>query len=211
MLSVFDIWVNLLTVKLKNWCEWHYLAVLTQCPATPWQSLLLVMVVVSCQNEYNPQIRMKDISLFFRGTFKGNKTKGRSTSILVKIPLLGDMVFPKAFAGDVQNHSPHTWSRCFTRVKRCLLRKYMEHWSVVPVKRISGSQNYLGKWSISPLLPFVLSAASVEHILFWSLWTCLSSEDHPQWEIVLSSMPLSTTHFRPGKVCVVVFGCNKQI
>lgn len=100
---------------------------------------------------------------------------------------------------------------CFTSVKRCLLRRYMGHWSVVPVKRISSPWKYFGEWSISPLLPFVSSAASVGRTRFWSLWTCLSSEDHPQWEIVLSSMPLSTIRFRPGKVCVVVFGCYRWI
>lgn len=41
----------------------------------------------------------------------------------------------------------------FTRVKRCLLRKDIEHWSVVPVERIRSSWKYLGELSLSSLSP----------------------------------------------------------
>lgn len=187
-------------------------------PAPAWGSLLPGVLVVSCQSECNPQIRMKDIGLFFRGTFMGDKTRAglpppeEEHSVLVKTPQRGTRCLPKHLQVVCRAAlNTRDLVTCFTTVKRCFLRTHMEHWSVVPVKRISSSWEYLGGWSISPLLPLASPAASVERIRFWSLWTCLSSEDRPPWEIVLSSMPLSTIRFRPGNVCVLVFSCYKRV
>lgn len=210
-------------MKPRNACEWHQLTVLFTVP----HSNLGVTAFCDCSHELSggkkiPQIRTNDSGLFFGDTSIGHKTRAglspqeQEHQHLGKDPTAwGRVAFPKIFAGNVQDHSQHTQSSYSfpSWAKRDIhLESTLNTGLLHPLSKATVPENILeNDHFLLSLLPFVSSAACVERIPFWSPWTCLSSGDHLQLEIVLSSMPLSTIHFRPGKACLVLLGCYKWI